>query len=208
MRPFIALDPLAPRSSRYLSLLAGIARSVPVPGVRAPAGRAARRRAGDLRAGACRRCTCRRRRPPPARRCTCCCGSARWSGCWRRSTRARGDGACGRSRSPGCSRRWRPSRATTRGWRCRSRCSRRWCSSARDRRAIAARPGGVLAVRGVAARRVAGLGRARGRRSAVLRALHHDRPRRAGGATSPAGSARCSGARASSGSGRWRSSRR
>ena len=83
--------------------------------------------------------------------------------------------------SAGCSRRWPPSRATTRGWRCRSRCSRRSCSSAARPARDPARPGGVLAVRGVAAARVAGVGRARGRRSAVLRALHHDGPRRAGG---------------------------
>ena len=69
-------------------------------------------------------------------------------------------------------------------------------------------PGGVLAVRGVAADRVAGVGRARGRRSAVLRALHHDATTPGWPRTSPAGSARCSVARASSGSGRWRSSRR
>ena len=40
--------------------------------------------------------------------------------------RARRAGACGRSPSPGCSRRWRPSRATTRGWRCRSSVLAAW----------------------------------------------------------------------------------
>ena len=135
MRPFIAVDPVAPRSSRVLSLLAGLARFFPF---RRSRGALAGERAAALRASRWpyRRCTSRRRRRPPARRCTCCCGSARSSGCWRRWRTAAG---CGRSRSPGCSRRWPRSPATTRGWRCPSWSSPRWLfARAPDTRAACA----------------------------------------------------------------------
>ena len=86
MRPFIALDHYAPRSSRYLSLLCGLLVFFPFFAF-------ARRLVGEARAGwrpsrwPSRRSTCRRRRPPRARRSISCCGSRRSSGCWRRSNR-------------------------------------------------------------------------------------------------------------------------
>ena len=100
MRPFIALDPVASRSSRYLSLLAGIGVLFPFLAFArrlwvSRASRAPRSRRSRWR---CRRCTSRRRRPPPARRCTCCSGSARSSGCWPRSRRPAG---CAPSRVAG-----------------------------------------------------------------------------------------------------------
>src|SRR6185437_4524488 len=63
----------------------------------------------------CRPCTFRPRRPPRARRSTCCSGSPPSNDCWSRGRPA----GSGPSRSRGCSPRWRRSPATTPGWRCR-----------------------------------------------------------------------------------------
>ena len=189
-----------------LSVAAGRDRGpVSVPGVRAAAGAASRPPSWRPSRWRCRRCTSRRRRPPPARRCTCCCGCARSSGCWPRSA-ASGAAADVRAR--------RAARVA------RGRHALRRLAGAADRRAR----GVDLRASGIADRRCAGLAvfslcaaslpvawLAWGARAGgdPLFFAHYIMTDHAGLAADVAGrSGRCSGARASSGSGRWRSSRR
>ena len=207
MRPFVALDPrraalvalpVAARaawrsSSRSSPSRAGSAAR------RAPAGRA---RAGGL-AAAHPGLDDRRR----ARRSTCCSVVVDLE---RLSPRSRPRRARRRSPSRGCWPRWRPSRATTPGSRCR------WWSSPPGAFARGPAPrGGARAgwrcSRSAAAAlpaRLDGLGRARHRRPVLLRPLHLDRPRAASARRRPRATARARARRGSSGSGRWRSSPR
>ena len=129
MRPFIALDPLAPRSSRYLSLLAGIAVLFPFL---AFARRLVGQPAAELATFALAVS------PLHLQASTTAASEALYLLLWvcalERLLAALAAAARRRSpsppplRSPGCSRRSRPSRATTRGSRCRSSCSRRGSS--------------------------------------------------------------------------------
>ena len=176
MRPFIALDPLAPRSSRYLSLLAGIAVLFPFLAF-------ARRLVGQR--GAELATFMLALSPLHVQASTTAASEALYLLLWVCALERLLDGA--RLPAPADVRGRRAARVAG-----RRHALRRVAGAAdhgaggvrvRDARPARdpARPGGVLAVRGVAADRVAGVGRARGRRSAVLRALHHDGPRRAGG---------------------------
>ena len=205
MRPFIALDPLAPRSSRYLSLLAGIAVLFPFLAF-------ARRLVGQP--GAELATFALALSPLHLQASTTAASEALYLLLW----------VCALERllaALDCA-----APADVRGRRAarvagRRHALRRVAGAAddvvlaalrvRDARPPRDRCRG-LAVFSLCAASLpiglAGLGRARGRRSAVLRALHHDATTPGWRRTSPAGSARCSGGRASSGSGRSRSSRR
>ena len=132
MRPFIALDPLAPRSSRYLSLLAGIAVLFPFL---AFARRLVGQPAAELATFALAVS------PLHLQASTTAASEALYMLLWvcalERFLAALAEPAAMATtagvawaplRSPGCWRRWRRSPATTPGSRCRSSCSRRGSS--------------------------------------------------------------------------------
>ena len=204
MRPFIAVDPLASRSSRLLSLLAGLAVFFPFAAFARRVAGEGRRRARAASRSRSRRCTSRRRPRRPARRCTCCSGSPRSSGCWR----ALADG--GRAGTFALAGLLASLAAVTRydAWLALPLMVLAALVFARAARcARAARAGAVLALRGGAARGLARVGR-RAPAAIPCSSRTTSRPTTPSWPpTSPAAFGPCWGARASSASGRspsWR----
>ena len=152
-----------------------------------------------------RRCTCRRRRRRRARRSTSCSGSRRSSGCSRRWRRA----GSALSPSRAC---FASLAAVTRydAWLALPMVAvAAWWLARRSDPASATRgPRCLRAGGGVLPVGLAGLGRGSRQRSALLRPLHLERPRRARGDGGRALRRARWGGRGSSASGRWRSSRR
>ena len=113
MRPFIALDGYAPRSSRYLSLLVGLGCS----------SRSWRWRGASAATGPRWRCFALAVSPLHIQASTTAASEALylllWVGALERLLAALESGRWATYASPGCSGRWRRSPATTPGWRCR-----------------------------------------------------------------------------------------